>query len=130
MVGLAVPAALEFHHREVVMTFSPFEFGCKFTVFYFTMGMLGSLMAVWALPGSYTALPYVRKVKGQWLIHWAVAARLLSGGIMGCVADRNGVNALFAGFFCWHVLKWLSEEGWKHMQSRLDSFFKTFLGKD
>jgi hypothetical protein len=107
----------------------PIQLGCQFTLFYFTMGFLGSLIAVWVLPGCYTELPSICKVRGKWRIQWAVLARLLTGGIFGCIADRNGVNAFFAGFFCWHVFKWLSEKGWEHLESRLNAFWQSLTGK-
>lgn len=105
-----------------------FELGCKFTVFYFSMGALGSLIAVLVLPGCYTEIPRITKVRGQWRIEWAVLGRLVAGGVLGCIADRNGVNAFFAGFFAWHFFKWLSEEGWKALQRRLETYLSNMLG--
>ena len=104
------------------MNFVSLELGCQFTPFYFAIGSIGSLIAVLVLPGCYTTLPSICKVKGEWRLRWAVAGRLFAGGVAGCIADHNGVNALFAGFFCWHLFKWLSEEGWRSFECRLKAF--------
>lgn len=97
----------------------PFELGCKFTWEYFLTGLLGSLVAVLVLPGCYTALPRFERVNGELRFKWGALARLVVGGIFGCVVDCNTRNAFFGGFFSWHICRWATGEGWQYIKKRL-----------
>lgn len=101
----------------------PFHLCAKWSWEFFWWGVAGSFIAVVVLPGCYTTLPSLKKEDGNLNIHWGALGRLLAGGIAGCLADRNGVNACFGGFFSWHVFTWASVEGWKYLQTRLKAFF-------
>ena len=101
----------------------PFEFGCRFTWPYFLIGMLGGLAATLVLPGSYTALPRVCKVKGEWRMYWGFLARLVVSGIFACVVDNSNKNAFFSGFFAWHACKWAAEGGWQLLRERPECVF-------
>ncbi len=100
------------------------EFGCKWTWEYFFTGLAGSFVATVILPGSYTTIPYLRRCKaGELSLHWGALARLLVGGIAGCVVDCNPRNAFFGGFFSWHFFRWLSEDGWRVIEQRIKALF-------
>lgn len=96
-----------------------FVLGCKFTWDYFLIGAAGSLVAVLVLPGSYMTLPCIKRVDGELRICWGALARIIVGGIVGCVVDCNGRNVFFGGFFSWHMLRWLSEDGWNILREKL-----------
>ncbi|MCE5200852.1 MAG: hypothetical protein ABFD54_05975 [Armatimonadota bacterium] len=100
-----------------------FYFGCKWTFEYFATGLVGGLVATLILPGSYTTLPRLENVEGEVRLYWGVFARLIAAGVFGCIVDCNNRNAFFGGFFSWHVLRWMSEEGWILLKTRLKAWF-------
>lgn len=101
-----------------------FALGCKWTVEYFVTGLLGAWVAVLILPGSYTTLPrFIKLDDGERRISWGAVARLIVGGITGCIVDTNTRNAFFGGFFSWHAFRWLSEDGWRIIVAQLRAAF-------
>ena len=98
---------------------SCFEFGCKWTLEYFLTGCLGGIAAVLSLPGGYMVLPCFKRVDGELRFCFGALAWVLVAGIFGCVVDCNARNAFFGGFFARHFFRWLGDDGWKWLESRL-----------
>jgi hypothetical protein len=101
----------------------PFHLGCKWTVDYFLTGCAGGLVAVLILPGTYLTLPSFRKVNGDWRFYLGALARIGVAGIAGCVMDCNNRNSFFGGFFAWHGFRFLADDGWRWLRTRLRKLF-------
>jgi hypothetical protein len=101
-----------------------FEVGCKWTVEYFLTGCAGGLVAVLILPGSYTTIPRLWRIRGETRLVWGALARVVVAGIGGCVVDCSNRNAFFAGFFAWHVFTWCGTEGWAALRDKLRKLWK------
>lgn len=95
------------------------KLGCQFNWLYFGIGTIGGVAATLTLPGCYATLPSIKTVNGEKRIYWGVFARLIVAGIAGCVADCNNTNSFFAGFFSWHIFRFLHEEGWIWLKTAL-----------
>lgn len=99
--------------------------GCKWTVEYALSGIAGAIVATLILPGSYLTLPCCRKNdNGEIHFHLGALARIIVGGIIGCVVDCTSRNAFFGGFFSWHIARWLSEDGWKWIHRQLSEYVR------
>ena len=101
-----------------------FQLGCKWTAEYLLTGLAGGLLATLILPGSYMTLPAFKHVDGELRLYWGALARLIAAAVVGCIVDTNPRNAFFGGFFSWHVLRWLSQDGWAILKSKISALFK------
>lgn len=102
-----------------------FILGCKWTVEYFLTGCAGGFVALVILPGCYIVMPSVRKHEDEVRVYLGALARVIVAGIAGCVVDCSSRNAFFAGFFAWHVFKWLESQGWRELRARLLAMVKS-----
>lgn len=95
--------------------------GCQWTIEYALSGIAGAIVATLILPGSFFTLPCCKRGEnGDLQFHFGAIARIIVGGILGCVVDCSSRNAFFAGFFSWHLARWLGDDGWRWLHAKLN----------